>query len=384
MSVEGNVDVSLNAGVAGDGTNPQVVAPGAIATVFPPNRAQYPSLGSIAVSLESFNGKEVIRYFDKLEQRSQLDSWTKVDTLKILKYRLAGPAYDYFKSDTTLDALSYDEFKIKLITKFSHRKRPGEDQLNLNRCLQGPGEEVNAFCTRIRILGGKVLKEDLRSANAGEESGLRRKNQELMVNQFKLGLKKDLFRLVGAELIGTDNLSLERCEELAEHHEMVQEIIQGRRLNHDIAEVREVVCYRCKKIGHISRNCSQSEGERPCFICKKVGHWANQCPQKQENSRPCFICKELGHWANRCPQRTNNEGAQGSGSNPNRSRFSGSQKVGHDFVRSDKANVEGQWRRKEVGVNQEPQATQRQRPVNGRLRQVSTEWVEKRQPALNY
>lgn len=303
----------------------------------------YHSLGTIAATLDNFSGKEVVRYFDKLEQRSKLDNWAETDTLQILKYRLVGSAYEYFKSDTTLDALNYTEFKKKLVVKFSPRKQPGEDQLKLNRCFQGPGETVDTFCTRIRTLGAKVLKEDLRTAGAGEELGLRRKNKELMINQFKLGLRKDLFRLVGAALIGTDNLTLEKGEELAEHHEMVQEMVQGRR-NHDVADVKEAFCSKCKKSGHFIRDCFQQTEQRPCYICKALGHWANRCPQRATGGYSNPQNKQgLGSFANKTqnsrstnvgqPTSTNrgqesyrsrgafNAGAASSRSNPSNDRF---------------------------------------------------------------
>lgn len=41
-------------------------------------------------------------------------------------------------------------------------------------------------------------------------------------------------------------------------------------------------CYRCGKVGHISRQCKHTE--TVCYVCKKEGHIAPRCPQKNNNT----------------------------------------------------------------------------------------------------
>ncbi|KAG5871239.1 hypothetical protein JTB14_007119 [Gonioctena quinquepunctata] len=58
------------------------------------------SLGMVATTLDDFSGKDAERYFEKLELRSKLDGWTEDETVKSLKFKLIGEAYNYLKSDT--------------------------------------------------------------------------------------------------------------------------------------------------------------------------------------------------------------------------------------------------------------------------------------------
>ncbi|CAI6333141.1 unnamed protein product [Periconia digitata] len=49
----------------------------------------------------------------------------------------------------------------------------------------------------------------------------------------------------------------------------------------DRAKQAPIVCYACKKEGHIGRDCPTSKGKQipiVCFACKKGGHMARDCP----------------------------------------------------------------------------------------------------------
>ena len=49
---------------------------------------------------------------------------------------------------------------------------------------------------------------------------------------------------------------------------------------------KTIVCFRCKKEGHISRFCPEKSGETrkeiTCFACGKRGHIASQCLDRRE------------------------------------------------------------------------------------------------------
>lgn len=58
------------------------------------------TLGMIANTVESFSGKErVEEYFEKIELRAKLDNWNEATTATIVKFRLTGDAYQFYKSD---------------------------------------------------------------------------------------------------------------------------------------------------------------------------------------------------------------------------------------------------------------------------------------------
>lgn len=246
------------------------------------------SLGMIASTLEDFNGKGVGRYLEKLEQRARLDGWSEEETLKLLKYKCVGEAYDFLRSDSSLDGLNFRALKAKLIANFSISRLPGERQFNLSRCYQRHDESVSSFCTRLRILGAQVLEDDLSSASNEEQAGIRKQNRNLVLNQFKIGLRREVMKEVGVLLLREDKLTLDKAEELVKLQETTMKMLQGR---NSAPRVLHVNCYTCGKPGHISRECrsqpsTQKQGERNgCYVCNQQGHWARECPNRGVENR---------------------------------------------------------------------------------------------------
>ncbi|XP_045472900.1 uncharacterized protein LOC123679403 [Harmonia axyridis] len=272
------------------------------------------SLGMMSTTLGNFTGKEALRYFDELELRAKLEGWSEDKTLTLLKLKLEGEAYIYFKSDITLNSLTYAELKLRLIQKFTSQKLPGECQWNLSGCMQGQDEDVSSFCIRLRTIGAELLTEDLVGATKEEELGIRKINRNLILNQFKMGLRKDIMKEVGMFLLLEKNLDLEKAEELVKLHEMKNKIIQEyRSFNSQISVIEsEITCQLCEKKGHIAKNC-RSTGlnwgkrgqnvERICFSCGQLGHFARECRNvraihKTQGVRN--IDNQPGRWVKEC------------------------------------------------------------------------------------
>jgi len=62
--------------------------------------------------------------------------------------------------------------------------------------------------------------------------------------------------------------------------------------NEENYDFSEILCYQCKKRGHISNDCPEMQ----CYVCKNIGHISNRCPKIL-----CFICNQVGHVSYRCP-----------------------------------------------------------------------------------
>ncbi|KAJ8976010.1 hypothetical protein NQ317_003825 [Molorchus minor] len=244
------------------------------------------SLGMIASTLDNCTGKDIHRYLEKLELRAKLDGWSEDETLNLLKFKCVGAAYDFLKSDSNLDRLNYRELKSKLVRNFAITKLPGESQYELSKCYQRHDETVTSYCTRLKVLGTKVLEEDLRNSTLDEMPGIRKKGQQLMLNQFKLGLRKDILKEIGVLLLREEDLTLEKAEEIAKFQETTLKMLQGSRHQ----QVLQVSCYGCGQIGHRKSDCWKN-GRGPeqhasrCYSCNQSGHWVKDCPMNRQEER---------------------------------------------------------------------------------------------------
>lgn len=252
-----------------------------------PSMIAYP-LSHLATTFESFSGGNVARYFERVELRARIDNLGELETLRLIKYNLKGEAYEWFKSLPTLDQLSYKDFKEKALQRFQVTVIPGNALVNLGRCYQRIDEDVASFCTRLRTLGLRVLQEDLRSAKPEEEPGLRKKHDDLVLNQFKVGLRREVMKDIGVMLVKEENLDLEKAEQLVKIQELTSMMTQDRRANRRVDNLNKK-CTRCGRSGHTAPECyAYGREEQPkgaCFICGHPQHWARDCPQKDSRRR---------------------------------------------------------------------------------------------------
>lgn len=286
-----NTTATLSTPVAPTQATSSASGQGSISTMEYAGNLRVPAvytLGMVAATLDNFSGRDVVRYLEKLEQRAKLDNWTEVETLNLLKFKCVGAAYEFLKSDTSLDELDYRALKAKLIGNFAPTVLPGENQLNLSRCYQRHDETVSSYCTRLRNLGARVLAEDVRNATVEEVPGLKKKSQHLILNQFKMSLKKEIIREVGVILLREENLTLDKAEELVKLYEVNTRMTHGKNPSHH--QALQVSCYSCGKAGHIAKDCwsgrrnepRHGQGNNVCFSCNERGHWAKDCPRRNK------------------------------------------------------------------------------------------------------
>lgn len=335
----------------------------------------YP-LSHLASSFEAFSGNNVARYFERVELRAKIDNLGEAETLKLIKYNLKGEAYDWYKSLPTLDQLSYREFKTKALQRFQVATTPGQALVNLGRCYQRSDEDVASFCTRLRTLGLKVLQEDLQNAQRNEEPGLRKKNDDLVMNQFKIGLRKEIMKDIGVMLVREEGLDLEKAEQLVKIHEMTNLMTNERRTSKRVDSLSKN-CTECGRSGHSVQDCYAYwciEQTNNCFLCGSPDHWMRQCPRRPQpgTTAPEVARRFRGASENnRQRGRQSNEYSQNTGAIPRRNYREQSNAV----------RFEPQERRRYPNGNSSPRRESRYSNSRNRNdRRTRSEW---HQPRLN-
>ncbi|KAK4887480.1 hypothetical protein RN001_003751 [Aquatica leii] len=230
----------------------------------PTNVQPFITLGMIANTLESFSGRQDVRdYFEKLEHRASLDGWSDEITLKLVKFRLTGEAYQFYKSDAAVyNETNYSIFKKKMYGKFLPARIPGQALLRLSKCYQRHDESIANYVIRLKSLGNEILAEDLQNAVQENIPGLKQKCEELVLNQFRIGIKKESMKQLTPLLMRTENLNLETAEKFAKQFELSELMINSRNQSSVVMAVQERKCFYCGKNNHFSQNCRFRIDER--------------------------------------------------------------------------------------------------------------------------
>ena len=259
-------------------------------------------LGVFANSLESFSGKENVKeFFERVEQRAELDNISDNQLLKVIKCKLVGNAYQYFKSETSLNSpsTSYQQLKSALVDRFTPLRIPGAAQFKLTQIYQRANESVGQFVTRLKLTGQEALEEDLATASEAQQPGIVKKNADAVLAQFKLGLKREILRVIGILLMRESSLTIEQASTIAEQEELNQAVLNSTRFSAHGLEYREdawnqpqaskfqvrtptidaVKCFNCLKSGHLAKNC---KNKTVCRHCAKPGHRERDCFAKKK------------------------------------------------------------------------------------------------------
>lgn len=214
-----------------------------------------------------------------------------------------------------MDQLNYFELTEKLLRKFTPKRLPGDSLLQLSSSYQRHDENIADFVTRLRLLAAKALEDDLEGALVREVPGIKKKNKDIQLNQFKMGLRKDLMRETGVLLqLKEPNLDLEKAEELVTLQEM-NLMIQGKTNSTKVAFIDDIPqCYHCNRTGHRAKDCRSKGSSREqsvprqkikeCLKCGKRCHWFKECwsntPQRQNRGEKCLRCGKRGHGTKEC------------------------------------------------------------------------------------
>jgi hypothetical protein len=190
------------------------------------------------------------------------------DLQDFLPLFLSGGAFAVYQSlDVTVRG-DYDLVKGALTAAFSVNAFTAFEQF-ITRRLQG-GEAVDVFLADLTRLAMLVTK------SAAEE---------WVKCAFVAGLPNDVRKQLQAScLLATMKLAevVDKARSLVSSTERCfASINTAAGYRKPVRRSGGVMCFTCKKEGHMSRDCSQrTQYQRKCFVCDEPGHFAVSCPVK--------------------------------------------------------------------------------------------------------
>ncbi|KAG5885599.1 hypothetical protein JTB14_024780 [Gonioctena quinquepunctata] len=129
------------------------------------------------------------------------------------------------------------------------------------------------ICFRSPISGAKLLKEDLDCAQLDDIHGLKNKNKDLLLIQFKIRLRKDLLKETGILLLREEQLDLEKTKNLVKLQETTTSMINGKGISGKVGQVDEpktsIIAAKSDILqGNVGQESGGEEGRRTkCYIC---------------------------------------------------------------------------------------------------------------------
>lgn len=300
------------------------------------------TIGQTLVGLQQFSGKpqeNVAEFFAKLRQRATIDAWTEAQTLAVARCQITGDAFRFLESEPTLnrDDIRYADFVQAFKKKYSPTLIPGQAELELSRCVQKTQENVDQYSTRIKVVGKRLLEENLSFAEAGEVTAVKKRHERDLVNQFLKGADREIAQMIMLEVRKKPTMTFDEVIELAQKAEIGKEMLSLTRRTGDLylveAEQHRTAGIRTRQSTQINgqkiRNQSNYQNQRgyqqqrseinaiKCFNCLRMGHKARDC--RTSPSSRCFQCGTEGHFARDCRRKQHPISSQKRGNGYHRS-----------------------------------------------------------------
>jgi hypothetical protein len=258
-------------------------------TTGEPTPGNFCVMPDLTQGLKAFSGRggyfEARNWLRDIKAMGRRQFWNENIILEMARQHLQGSALNWYRYHQE-EIRTWSEFEEKFREKYEDTRTLTERVHEMEARVQGKDESAeDYFYTKMRLC--RELKLEFQES------------KKLVL----MGLKsREAARTI---LLARHYDETSLLKDILDSEQFYKGQLSGLRENRtECARGKDVLCFKCQKRGHISKNCtakigeaSDSTGKVPVSFSKK------QSAPTATSQVMCFKCNEMGHYASRCEKR---------------------------------------------------------------------------------